>query len=257
MGDSGKEIAPATKPDAAHAAPMPVGGDVELPSSGNPCNYGGKEKDVPSIAAGDDKKRQVPQKDAVAPADDAAVPTGKATTSAPRTSVSPVVPPRGPIVVGLPATTRAPPLPAAAPTPTIAKPSNPPAPVVVPSHTSNAPSPATQTSNPPFTAPPTVTKPVPPPSKKRKLPSTTPAAAAAPPASSHRPIVTPHTPLADPAVVKTVHDIIGLLQTCKYKYIYILELCLCQCLSKTLTHALVHSSFCCYRWSTHVWTVGI
>ena len=241
MGDSGKEIAPATKPDAAHAAPMPVGGDVELSSSGNPCNYGGKEKDVPSIAAGDDKKQHVPQKDAVAPAD-ASVPTGKATTSAPRSSVSPVVPPRGPIVVGLPATTRAPPLPAAAPTPTIAKPSNPPAPVVVPSHTSNAPSPATQTSNPPSTAPLTVTKPVPPPSKKRKLPSTTPAAAAAPPASSHRPVVTPHTPLADPAVVKTVHDIIGLLQTCKYIYVYLgIMVFASVSLKNTHTYAHVHT----------------
>jgi hypothetical protein len=31
-----------------------------------------------------------------------------------------------------------------------------------------------------------------------------------------RPVMTPHTPLADPAVVKMVHDIIGLLQTCAY-----------------------------------------
>lgn len=232
MGDSGKEAAPETMPDAAHATPQPTGGDVELPSSGNPSNDAGKEKDVPSIAAGDDKKQQVTQKDAVAPAD-ASVPTVKATTNAPQSSVSPVVPPRGPIVVGLPATTLAPPLAAA----TTAKSSNPPPVAAAQTSSSSPPPAASQTSN-PSTAPPTVTKPGPPPSKKRKLPNTTPAAAAASPASSHRPVVTPHTPLADPAVVKTVHDIIGLLQTCTYIFIswnYVLSV------SDTLQHSHVHS----------------
>ena len=199
MGDNdvaGKEAAPALAQPADDA--VDTSKETEKPPMAE------KPPDKAEQTA-DEKEKPSRASDAVQAKDAsiAASSTVKTTTTTaptapprPRPPVSAPPQPRGPIVVSLP------PVATTATTAVSTTQQKRPAPTTVPLSASKPSFPASAA-----TAKPTF-------AKKRKL-STSPTPVLPPP----RPAVTSQQrPLVDPAVTKTVHDVMGLLQTCTYVY---------------------------------------
>lgn len=162
---------------------------VEIQSKDSPSNEARKDKPVNEVKSPKEQS-QLARKDTAAAS---TTPAAKeAATSRPDKTWPDLMLPRVPIVVGLQASARDTP-PATGDTTG--------APAATALETTNAPT--TPAAKPPAT-------------KKRKL--SNPGTAPPQSMSSARPVMTPHTPLADPAVAKSVHDIMGLLQTCTYTF---------------------------------------